>query len=223
MIWFADKWSISVVDLRDLSQIIIENGLKAIMQQQGLDKIPEPVMTIADFSVNKILVVYNLEGKHLLVWHQENKQTEMWLAEEKFPQFQKITYLDITKDKKYGIVGGQAQGVITIGLFKFDTTMKFMASTNIPVSEDSVSSGVTGIRVSTARDGLMFVTTMDKLNILQIDVSGQGGVDLKIIQQVDLGRQLGTFCDICPVGKRLYLAGKNLNDGFLSLEFAQDI
>ena len=73
MIWFADKWSISVVDLRDLSQIIIENGLKAIMQQQGLDKIPEPVMTIADFSVNKILVVYNLEGKHLLVWHQENK------------------------------------------------------------------------------------------------------------------------------------------------------
>ena len=98
--------------------------------------------------------------------------------------------------------------------------MKFMASTNIPVSEDSISSGVTGIRVSTARDGLMFVTTMDKLNILQIDVSGQGGVDLKIIQQVDLGRQLGTFCDIFPVGKRLYLAGKNLNDGFLSLEFA---
>lgn len=49
-----------MVDLRDLSQIIIDNGLKQVMEAQKLDSIPEPVMTIADFEKNKILVMYNL-------------------------------------------------------------------------------------------------------------------------------------------------------------------
>lgn len=47
----------------------------------------------------------------------------MWLAKEKFPYFDKITYMDVTKDKKYGVLGGVVSGEITIILFTFDSNM----------------------------------------------------------------------------------------------------
>lgn len=75
MIWFGDKFSISVVDLRDLSQTIIENGLKEVLAaQQVSDKIPEPLNCICDFEANKILVVYAIEEERILVYSSEHAE-----------------------------------------------------------------------------------------------------------------------------------------------------
>lgn len=127
MIWFGDKFSISVVDLRDLSQTIIENGLKEVLvAQQILDKNPEPVSCICDFDANKILVVYALEEERILVFNHGNSESQMWLIQEKFPNVQKLTALDVTKDKKFGIAGVIQGGKPALFLFTFDAEMKIV-------------------------------------------------------------------------------------------------
>jgi hypothetical protein len=84
-------------------------------------------MAIADFDSNKILVVNRLQNQNILVWHEEGKETEMWLAKEKFPQFDLISFMDITKDKKFGILGGVVGPDVVIALFTFDTAMQIIA------------------------------------------------------------------------------------------------
>jgi hypothetical protein len=40
---------------------------------------------------------------------------------------------------------------------------------------------------------------------------------------MDLGCDMGKFCDICISGKKIYLAGHAQDNGFLSLELNTDL
>lgn len=106
----------------------------------------------------------------------------MWLANEKFSQFDKITFMDITRDKKFGIIGGIVSGEIVVSLFTFDTSMQLVAQTIIQAAEESVSSAVTGIKVSSQRDNLMFVSTRNCLNIVEIDTVTGPNIHIGVVK-----------------------------------------
>lgn len=223
MIWFGDKWSISILDMTDLSQNILDNGLKSVLQDQNSNKIPEPVTSIADFEKNKVLVLYNLQYQNILVWHEEMKETQMWLASEKFPQFEKITFMDITKDKKHGIIGGIVKGECSLALFSFNTDMTTVAQITIPTHSEHEQNGVTGLRVSSQNDGLILCATRSDLCMLQVDTSNPSKSQIVILKHIELGCDMGKFCDICISGNKVYLAGHAQDNGFLSLEFGMEV
>jgi hypothetical protein len=157
------------------------------------------------------------------VWHEEDRETEMWLAKEKFPQFDKITFMDITKCKKFGIIGGVVNGEVVISLFTFDTQMNQIGVTTIPCQQEYAQTGITGLRVSSQHDGLLFATTRTSLSIVQIDLQNLPNINMGVVKQIELGCDMGKFVDICTVGNKVYLAGDNQDNGFVSLEFSKDI
>jgi hypothetical protein len=122
----------------------------------------------------------------------------MWLAKEKFPYFDKITFMDITKDKKYGILGGVVAGEITLVLFTFDTNMLLVSSTSIPSAKEFISSGITGIRASNQSKGVILATTRNELFVLKVE--GTAEMQLNILKQVEIGCDMGVFCDMCTLG-----------------------
>jgi hypothetical protein len=106
----------------------------------------------------------------------------MWLAKEKFPQFEKITFLDITKNKEYGIIGGVVNGQPTISLFDFNTSMTLVGHVTIPCEQEYAQDGITGLRVSSQIDRLFLCSTRNSLYMVQFDASNKLKVQLAIVK-----------------------------------------
>lgn len=101
MIWFGGKVSLFVVDLRTLTQIFIDKIIPDVSNSP-----PEPINVIADFEKHRILIHYKVENEDVLVFNEIDKNPVVHLVEDLFPNFNEFECMDITKNKKYGFVGG---------------------------------------------------------------------------------------------------------------------
>jgi hypothetical protein len=92
----------------------------------------------------------------------------MWLLREKFPLVQKLTALDVTKDKQYGIAGVIQNNKPMILLFTFNSSIKLVASVSLNCTAYELQDGITGIKVSPSGLNFIYVSTNTKLHIFLV-------------------------------------------------------
>jgi len=92
----------------------------------------------------------------------------MWLLREKFPLVQKLTSLDVTKDKQFGIAGVIQNNKPMILLFTFNSSIKLVASVSLNCTPNELQDGITGIKVSPSKLNFIYVSTNTKLHIFLV-------------------------------------------------------
>ena len=113
LVWFSDRYSITVLDLRDMQQEVVEIGLIS----EELSCNPEPKFCIADFSRGKFLVYsqagpsfyFSLIDKTNIQKSQSNYDILVYeQAEILINQVlgQKINFMDLSLDKQLIFIGG---------------------------------------------------------------------------------------------------------------------
>lgn len=177
MIWFGDKYSFSIIDLRDLSQTIVSNLLPEL---QGT-RHPEPRFAIADFIRSKVLVFYEMEGEGVLVYHEKDREPDMHLASDKFKQFSQVKALDLTKNKLHGVIGGTAKPMpcACLSIFSFNenlTPLLFREFEDVPGA-----TAITKICMSHAQENVMIAATDGPLLILGFDTERKRVDVMKVI------------------------------------------
>jgi len=204
MVWFSGKYSITLVDLTNLSQTCLNNSIPKS------SKLPEPQYVIADFQAQKVLVYYILDSEGVLVYtypkkglqnqksskfpiqnsqnsqnsqnlyenFEKSKNTDIYLLEDLFPFVDTVKALDLTKDKKYGVMGGRSKnGNAYISAFNF-------GDFGLKAKKDLVEvtgTFVNAIVMSKVQEDLVFASTDGPFLVLGLNLV-EGKIDLlKII------------------------------------------
>ena len=122
----------------------------------------------------------------------------MWLLQEKFPLVQKLTALDISKDKKFGIAGVIQNNKPVLVFFTFDASMKIVGSINLDCSPKAIREGITGLRVSTTKENTVYASTRSHLHIFHFEAKPETReLSLSELGQVDYQVDVGSFCELC--------------------------
>lgn len=227
MIWFGDKYSFSIIDLRDLSQTIVSNLLP---EMQGSNH-PEPRFSIADFYRSKVLVFYEMEGEGVLVYHEKDREPDMHLASDKFNQFEKVNTLDLTKNKLFGVMGGTSKSTgnpsACISIFAFNQNLSIVFFKEFP--DVPTATTITKTCMSHIQEDVMIAATDGPLLILGFDTDKKRVDVLKVIDMNINGKQpcsythLGLYTDMCIFGDSLFMVTEDENRGLMQVKFSGDI
>jgi hypothetical protein len=165
MVWFSGKYQITLVDLTNLEQTVLKNNLPEL---KGPDKQPEPQFVIADFEKSKVLTYYLYNEEGVLVFNELQKEPKTLIVAEKYPFAQTLNALDLTKNKKLAVFGGQSQrGKAYIAGFHFDGVFELAARKDLIEVEASF---VNSIAMSKNQDDLMFACTDGPFLVLGLNM-----------------------------------------------------
>ena len=178
MIWFGGNNSISIVDLRDLSQTVVSNLLPEF---EELESTPEPKLSIADFKASKLMILYEMDGESLIVYNERDRDPDMYILPEKFDDMNNVNCMDLSKDKSTGFLGGETSlemfdklgnsagirrcGCITV--FNFDSSLMQLCCLRLEHLKNA--STVVKILLSEFYENLMYVLTSGPLLVTEYD------------------------------------------------------
>lgn len=176
MIWFKGKYSISLIDLRDLSQIEYKN---LIPKKQKYEGIPEPRFSVADFKGEKILIYYEIENHGMFLYQEDKTDPKIYSCFEKYSFFNKIEALDLQKSKNFGVcAGSNNQGFAFVQAFNFDNSLGAAAS---QIFENLDCHKINSLAFSQKKEDLIFASTDGPFLVLGLDLAGGKFDLLKII------------------------------------------
>ena len=181
MIWFGDKYSILIIDLRDLTQDRIPNLLPETAQAMH----PDPILGVADFVNKKFFVLYEMEGEQIFVYNEKEKEPDMYLTTDKFPSFRTIACMDLNKDKSVGYVGGQSKGrTANLSFFGFDKNLEIYGE--LDLREISGAENLMSIKLSEVHEGVAYCATNAGLVVVNCAVD-TGDVQILSFVAINFG------------------------------------
>lgn len=192
MIWFCDKYSFSIIDLRDLSQTIVSNLLPQLKENQD----PEPKLAIADFIRSKVLVYYEMEGEGVLVYHEKDREPDMHLALDKFRDFSSIKAIDLTKNKFLGFAGGTGKisnqrESACLAIFSFNENLSVLVTKKF--EEIPNATCINKIAMCSHNENMLIVASDGPLMLIGFDIEREEIDILKVIEMNLNGNYLIIF------------------------------
>ena len=168
MIWFGGKTCVYIVDLTDLSIFLIDN---LIPDEE--DNPPEPLFTIADLKREKILTVFLFENENTLVYYEKDREPDLHLLSEIFPEYNEISCLDLGKNKIFGFlagrkfkrdkVSGRQLKIPSITGFSFNKELKIAADFEFPITK---CNKIGCVRVSPNHEDILYIASDGPLFVL---------------------------------------------------------
>lgn len=165
MVWFKGKFSISLIDLRDLSQVEYNN---LIPYDPNEEHLPEPRFSVADFKREKILLYYEVGQTGMILYQEERNDPHIYSCSDCFDTFERIEALDLTEDKNFVICGGSDNSKATfIAGFSFEKTLTLMGKKTLQMLN---CSKIHALAFSKSKDDLLFASTDGPFLVLGLDL-----------------------------------------------------